>query len=216
MSNPTDNTTPVDETKFTPEQTLELAKVRNEAAAVQLELAKLEERGREAEAAHAKFMQNQAHKDAITASGVKFYEDGLASKLAEGYDIRYGSDGEATGVVDGKRVSLDRVYQAIALKHPTIADGRSTRGLKGETAEKPIRARSELTQAEKIALLHNPGGAALWDKMPSFPTRNVPIDELTRADFSRLTVAQRSRISAEKGASFGSWLAALPKEPRKF
>jgi hypothetical protein len=159
-------------------------------------------------------------RDAQLECGVKLYPnaDEAALKLAESHDLRF-EDGKMTGVLDGKRVGLGKILQHIAVTHDyLVSDRRTLRGKSAgdsETAEKPMRARSELTQAEKITLLHSPGGYDIWEKMAAFPTKNVPVDQLSRAEFSRLPTATKMGIVAEKGANFETWLAHLPRESKQ-
>jgi len=196
------------ELQLTPEQTLELEKVRAENAASRLELAKLQEQSAQASAEHAKLRQDEAHRDALLASGVKFYDPELTSRLTADFDIRYGDDGTATGVVAGKRVGLDKVYQAIAAKYPTIADGRTTRGLKADDVP-TTKARSEMSLQEKMAYVDKHGLEA-WERVPAYPMKTVVVK--TREDFMSLPIKQRMDLQAEHGEH---WLAHLPREPKQ-
>jgi hypothetical protein len=199
----TNTTTP--ELQLTPEQTLELEKVRAESAAVNLELAKLEQRGREADAEHARLIQGQAHRDALLASGVKFYDPELTTRLTADFDVRFADDGTATGVVNGKRVGLDKVYQSIAAKYPTIADGRSTRGLKATADEPTVKSKADLgTMATKMAFIDEHGIEA-FEKLPLHSTRMKPIE--TMADYASLSVAQKTEIINKHGIEFVQNLA---------
>lgn len=203
--NPTDAAS---ELQLTPEQALELEKARAENTTSRLELAKLEQRQREVEAEHAELLRGQAHRDAILEAGVKWYESALATKLTADFDVRVDAEGKASGLIDGKRVPLAKVYQAIAAKYPTLADGRSTRGLK-ETAEPAPKARSEMSKEEKISYLRT-HTAEEFAALPAYPVRTVQVK--TREDFLSLPIKQRMALQAEHGEA---WLVKLPREPRR-
>jgi hypothetical protein len=212
MSNATDAATP----ELTAEHRLELQRLQAQNTTAKLEIAKLDAESRNIAQETNKLLQGQATRDAVLESGIKFYPtaDDVALHIAEKHDLRF-DEGKLTGVLDGKRISLAKLLQHIAVENDfLVSDRRSLRG-KSESAE-PIRARSEFTKEEKIALLGTPGGLDKWEKMAPFATRNVPIDALTRSEFSRLPIETKTRIVGEKGARFETWFAALPKEPRKF
>lgn len=200
------------ELQLTPEQALELEKVRAENTASKLELAKLEQQTREATAENQRLVTARTLKDAFQ-NGPKFYENALIENLL--VDIRVDADGKGTAEFKGKRLPIADALAAVAVAWPTLVSDKRTMP-KSATDAPTTRARSEFTQAEKIALLHSPGGYDVWEKLPTFPTKNVPIDELTRAEFSRLPVAEKMKITASKGDNFGAWLAHLPREPKKF
>jgi hypothetical protein len=201
---------PIDESKFSPEQRLSLEQARAENTASQLELAKLQQRGREAEAEHTALLKSQAMRDGIEASSVKFYDVGLASMLAEkDYDLRFSEDG-ATGLLDGKRVPLAKIYQHIALvAHPTIADQRSTRALKPDADAPASKAKSQMSMQEKMSYIDKFGDAA-WAKVPMYPMKTLVVR--TREDFMSLPIRQRMDLQAQNGEN---WLAHLPREPKQ-
>ena len=200
---------PIDESKFTAEQQLALAAVRAEAAGYAVEIAKSQERTQQLNAEHAALLKGQAMRDGIEASKVTFHDVGLASMLAEkDYDLRFTEDG-ATGLLDGKRVPLAKIYQHIALvAHPTIADQRSTKALRAEesTAVKPIM--SQMTPAEKVAYLHT-HSAEEYGMLQRTATITKNIE--TMADFSSLPVATRTKLLAEHGLAWLEKLAAKRK-----
>jgi hypothetical protein len=199
----------IDESKFTPAQQLALEQSRAENEASKVELAKLQQRRHEAEAEHASLLKGQAMRDAVIASGVKFHDDALASTLAESYDLRFSDTGEGSGVVAGKRVSLDKVYQAIALKHPTITDGRSTRGLKADDVP-TTKARSQMSQAEQIKFI-NDFSYEEFVKLPAHAVRLKAIECVE--DYVGLPVATKTKLLAQNGLA---WLEKLPRTKKKF
>jgi len=203
------NVSPVAETEstgITAEQAFELERVRLERVQTERELLQAKESHQRAEAEHAELIRAQAHRDAINASGVRFYENAIAEKLTAEFDVRVDAEGVATGVVDGKRVPLERVYQAVAKRWPTIADGRSTRNLKPDTGEMKAKSKADFpTMHAKMSFIDEHGLEA-WERLPMRSARVVEVR--TFSDYVSLPQSAKLELISKHGAD---WVGRLPR-----
>jgi hypothetical protein len=200
----------IDESRFTPEQTLELARVRAETAQARAQLAELEERTQATAAERTALQRSEAERDALLASKVTFYNgpEALQMLRANGTsDVRFDpATKEVTAVVGKERVPLAAALRQFALDHPTLVDGRSLRSLKAEAQPK---ARSEMSRAEKIAYL-NSHTAEEYEALratPVQPVQQVQVNSLK--EWNKLPVELRTRIVAEKGVGFIARLSRI-------
>src|SRR5581483_2527953 len=98
-----------------------------------------------------------------------------------------------------RRVPIGEFLEFLAESKPYLADGRSLRSIQQRKAEqeKPVKARSEMSRAEKIELLSKPGGLEEWERRPAYPTKMVPLSELTLQQFSKLPVSEKTRLVSQ-------------------
>jgi len=111
-------------------------------------------------------------------------------------------DGDkATAVYEGKKIPLAQFLEKLVESKPYLFDGRAVRAVQqrkaGEQDKSPAKARSEMTMAEKIAFLDQPDGLAKWEKLPAYPTKMVPLSELTLQQFSKLPVSEKTRLISQ-------------------
>lgn len=194
---------------LTAEQTLELERVRSENAQAKAKLAELDAKTQEAADKQAASQRREAERDALLACGVTFYNGPEALEFMKSdpaSDVRFDpATKEATAVVGKERVPLSDALRQFALDHPVLADGRSLRHLK--SAERPIKPRSEWTNAEKIEYL-NHHSAEEYAAIPAHPVQST-VEIRTLAEWSRLPIATKTRIVAEKGSDF---IGRLPRK----
>jgi len=181
---------------LTPEQELELETLKLERAKTEAEVLQAQRESEQLRSEQKAFLAEQNLKDAALA-GPKFYDAGLAVTLAKAqYDLRFDDEGQGTGVVNGRRVPLTDVFVEIAQKHPSLVDGRSLRGMREAEDKPPIKARSEMSQAEKIEFLHKFGLEA-WEKLPVRPMRTVQVR--TMADYLSLPMNAKMQFIEKHG-----------------
>ena len=199
--------TTVDESRFTPEQTLELARVRAETAQARALLAELEGKTQEAAAERTALQRREAESDALLACKVSFYNAGEALQMltaSPASDVRFDPATKTmTAIVGKERVPLSDALRQFALDHETLVDGRSLRHLKTATAPK---AKSDMSMRERMAYIDEHG----LDAFEKLPLRSVQTREIrTMADYAALPVATKTKLLAAHGPK---WLASLPRK----
>lgn len=197
---------PLDENTLTTEQALTLEQARIERVQAELALHNAKAQTAQVAAEHKDLLVRQHVTDVFAECGIKFYEPALVEKLARSqFDLRFADDGSATGLVGGKRVTLKVVLEEIARKHPTLTDGRTTRHLQANE-EPPVKARDQMSRAEKIDFIDRFGLSA-WEKLPAHSVQMTEIRTLQ--DYARLPVATKTALLAKHGLP---WLERLPRK----
>lgn len=197
--------------ELTPEQTLELEKIRAENAASRAQVAGLEERNRAAEAEQIALQRGEAERDALLECKVLFYNAPEAlqfMKADPAFDVRYDPAAKRATAISGKeRVGLSEALRQFALAHPALVDGRSLRGL--TTVEAPKKARSEMNLQEKVKFIEEHGDLE-YGRLAAHPVQAKEIR--TFADYLSLPVQLKTKLVAENGVR---WLQTLSRGNRK-
>lgn len=206
-----DQTPHTEQSGLTPEQTLALETARTDRIKAQADLLREQARTGELKATVRANTEASAIKEAISQTGVRFYEDELVIQLAKNqYDIQVDDNGTATGIVSGQRVPLAEAFRDIAKKHPTLADGRTTKALREPEPEPVVLNRATMTRQEKIEYLKT-HSVEEFEALPSRPPmRTVEVKDIET--FSTLPMQTRMKLVAEHGPD---WVGRLPRRDGK-
>jgi hypothetical protein len=193
---------------------LEQARLLEEAKASRI-AAETQLLNKQSELDAAKQRSRTQHEDRLLAeairTGPRFHPDrNMLIKLLRDPENGLEFDGDnATALAGDKRVKISEWLDFLAESKPFLADGRSVRAIQQRRAaeEKPTRARSEFTLAEKVAFLKEPNGLAKWEALPAHPVKLVPLDQLDLETFSRLPISMKTKLIAEHGPDFIEELA---------
>jgi hypothetical protein len=196
--------------ELTPEQQLELETKKVERANAEKAAAEAQERLAERERQERVHREDNVLAEAIR-TGPKFHPDrNMLIKLMRDPENGLEFDGDnVTALAGDKRVPLSEFLEFLALEKPYLVDGRSLRGLqrKTEPEKPPTKARSEFkTVSQKVEFINRFGEEA-WSKLPMYPTKMLPVDELDLATFRKLPVSLKTQLIAEHGPDFVETLA---------
>lgn len=195
---------------FTPEQQAELEAVRLQRVQAETELIRLQNELSETQRQEREKRQRQVIRDAASATA-KFHDLDIAEHIVKDYDLVFDEQtGEATGLVDGKRVGLSDIFKKIALDHPNLVDGRSLRHLQDaqerQQAEAEIACKAEMSVEQKIAYIDQHG----LEKFEALPLRRPRITTVrTFSDYLALPLKDRIKWVEKHGSD------ASAKLPRK-
>jgi hypothetical protein len=204
----------VDETRFTPEQQLELQRLRAETESFKAEAARAQTGLETINAERRGISEKLAMTKGLSESGVRFHSSPSDTEhiLKQSYDILTDDNGvTAIDKSTGKVVPLAEAYQHVALANPTLCDQRSLRGLRGEIepdGTPVIRSKSEFKSTQQRIDYVNKYGLEIFEALPLRPV--TICEPKTQEAFRALSLQAKTRFLSEKGLE---WLTALPKEP---
>ena len=199
------------ENQFTEKERAELEAARLERVKAETELLQLQKELSETQRQEREARQRRTIRDAA-ASTVKFHNLDIVEKLARAdYDLAFDeTTGEATGLLNGRRVDLPSVFKAIALGNEHLVDGRSLRSLKDaqerKDAESEVLCKSEMDLPTKMKYIEEHG-------LPAFealPLRRPRITQVKSfEDYLELPLKQRMAYVERHGSD------AAAKLPRR-
>ncbi len=197
----------LDTVPLTPEESLELDRLRAESARLRTETAEFEAKAIKLRAENEQLLNLRKQTDAVAEgfkdSGVKFHDiDAVKVLLAEGgHAITIGDDGKATVAYDGEQLSLAEGLRRFAEDNKFLADGRTIR----ETT-RPKSKESFKTREEKMEFI-NKHGVDAFEALPLRAPHAGPVKCFD--DFVKLTLSEKSRLLREDP----DFLRRLPRYP---
>ena len=190
-----------------PEQTLELERLKTERVARELELATLAKETSAAEAERHRLACEAAMRTAFEG-GPKFYEPALVESLLRSqHDLKFDDQGRGTALIGGRRVPLDKALELISVQHSSLVADRRTLPRNNSEPATPTKPRSEWSRQEKIDFLRT-HSAEEFEALPLHAKENV-VQVRTFADYSRLPNSAKIELLSKPGGL--EWLTNLPR-----
>ena len=204
----------VDETKLTPEQQLELQRLRSETEAAKAKSAESAASLETMRAERRVVTEKLAFTKAISDCGVKFHSSPTDTEalLRGRCDILTDDEGNviAFDKTTGKSSTVAEALKNLALDNPAIADGRSLRHLRGEvemTGTPVVRSKADFKSDEQKRSYIRTKGLDAFEKLPLRPVDlSTP---KTFEQFTRLPISEKTKLISQHGDGY---VKGLPRE----